>query len=300
MRRSIFGTSIAIAPMAVTALIAWTMAAPQTARADASPKQRILVLPLPPTNAVQPDAARAFDARLLVALEETGRAVTITPAEEPECTSMDCLAALGTASDATHVLTLSLLREQDGLTLFGTLIDSSTATTSRRAELTGLSAADLAKNAPADVARRIVGTPAGPIVVGVALPSSGDARLAATAWTDKLAALRTFKVVTLDGADRSTVTHKAELSIAEFDIVKRRHRVHRYLDGVLVGTATITDLSDGRVLFTKTVKVTVSRRFRYSSRAEVSALLIEKAVQDWMAAFHSENVESHLQGGKKR
>src|SRR5688572_7941417 len=161
MRRSIYGTLIAIA---------WTIAGAQAARADADPKPRILVLPLPPTNAVQADAARAFDARLLVALEETGRVVTLTPAEEPECTSMDCLAALGADAGATHVLSLSLLREQDGLTLFGTLIESSTATTARRAELTRLSAADLAKSAPADVARRIAGPPAGPTVLGVALP----------------------------------------------------------------------------------------------------------------------------------
>ena len=45
----------------------------------------------------------------------------------------------------------TLPREDDGLTLFATLIDAATAAAARRAELPGLDRAQLARSAPADV-----------------------------------------------------------------------------------------------------------------------------------------------------
>ena len=262
-------------------------------------KSRVLVLPLAQGNAVGADVARAFDARLLVALEETGRVVTVTATEEPDCSSMRCLAAAGTAAGASHVLSLAVVREDGALTLFGTLIDSATAATARRAELSGLTASALGKSAPAEMARRIAGTAQTTAIVGVALPASGAARTAASSIADRLAALRTFGVVAIDkSSDRSMLTHRAEIAVTTLEIVQQVHHVHRYLDGVLVGTLSITDLADGSTLYRRTVKVTVSRRFRYSSRAEVTALLVEAAVQDWMSGFFRENVEARLTKGQ--
>jgi hypothetical protein len=284
------------APLAASIVIVSTLFA-VTAHAE---KSRVLVLPLPASSAVDADVARAFDARLLVALEETGTLATVTPSDEPECTTLACLAELGTTTDTKFVLSVSVLRETDGLTLFATLIESRTAAASRRAELSGLGASDLARTAPADLARRIAGAPAsvGGGVLGVVRPASGTPRAAANAVTSRLAALRTFTVLALDGkADRSSLTHRAELSVGELAIRKQRHHVRRYLDGVMVATLAITDLSDGRVVFTRTVKVTASRRARYSSTAEVTALLVEAAVADWMTAFHGADVETRLKGG---
>jgi hypothetical protein len=262
---------------------------------------RILVLPLPASSAVDADVARAFDARVLVALDDTRRVATVTPSTEPECTTLACLAALGVAEGAAQVLSLSILREDGALTLFATLIDARTAAAARRAEIAGLSPADLARTAPAEVARQLVGTaPGAGAVLAVARPATRPGRAAATALTDRLAALGGFTVLPPDdGADKATVTHRAEIAVRDFAIVKRRHHVHRYLDGVLVGTLTITDLADGRAVFTKTIKVTVSRRARYSSTAEVTALLVEDAVADWMTAFRAADVATRLTGGSR-
>ena len=80
------------------------------AHADAGKDQRprILVLPLPASNAIDANVARTFDARLLVALDDSKRVVTVTASEEPDCTTMKCLAALGLAADATYVLSMSV------------------------------------------------------------------------------------------------------------------------------------------------------------------------------------------------
>lgn len=280
--------------VALSILVALTAAA----RAD---RQRVLVLPLPDSSAIDADVARAFDARLLVALEDTGRITTVTPTDEPECTTIDCLAQLAGASRADAALSLSIVRETDGLTLFATLIDAATGATGKRAELSGLAAADVARTAPADIARQIAGGAArtgGAGVLGVIRPGKGAPRSAADGLTNRLAALGTFTVMELDAkGDRADLTHRADLSITSFSIVNRVHHVHHYLDGVLVGTLTITDLTDGRVVFTKSINVTESRRARKSSVAEVTALLVEDAVADWMSAFIADDVEARLQGG---
>ena len=66
-----------------------------TARAAPPPPPalppRLLVLPLPPATGLSADAARMFDARLLVALDDSKRVVTVTPATEPDCAEAGCL-----------------------------------------------------------------------------------------------------------------------------------------------------------------------------------------------------------------
>src|SRR5690349_7668351 len=120
-------------------------------------RQRVLVLPLPDSSAIDADVGRAFDARLLVALEDTGRITTVTPSDEPDCTTTECLAQLASASRADAALSLSIVRETDGLPLLAPLIDAASGRTGGRAELPGLAAADPARTAPADLARQIAG-----------------------------------------------------------------------------------------------------------------------------------------------
>lgn len=281
-------------------LIALLAAAPSVAHAEAQ-RTRILVLPLPETDAVRADAAAAFDARLVVALDESGRITAVTPAEEPECVSADCLADLGVANDVELVLSLSLLREDGALTLFATLVDTATKSASRRTELTGLSATDLTKRAPADVARWAAGSRARAAALGVVLPTTGVSRDAAIKLSDRLTADGgKLTIVPLERKeDRVTLTHRAEVAITSFSIVKKRHHVRRYLDGVLVGTVTVTDLATREVVFQRTVKVTASKRARYSSTIEVTSLLVTDAVEQWMTAFNSEGVALAIQKGKK-
>lgn len=259
-------------------------------------KARVLVLPIAAGQAVDANIASAFDARLLVAIEDTRRITTVTLDEELECTTARCLADAAVASQAQSVLSLSLVREAEGLTLFATLLDARTAQTSRRAELTPLSASELSTTAPAELAQRLFGAAPGPAVVGIV--ERGQASGAAAAISSRLAGLRTFTVVP---ATRSgvTLTHRAEVNVTEFSIVRRRHHVHHYLDGVLSATLTIVDLGGNRVLFTKPVKVTISRRARASSTAEVSALLAEAAASDWMTAFLAAQTETFLKGDQK-
>ena len=263
------------------------------ARAD---KPRVLVLPLPAQSVVDPELARAFDARLLVALEDTRRVTTVTLEDELECTTPKCLAEAGVAARAGAVLSISLVRERDGLTVFATLFDTASGSPSRRAELVRLAPGELATTAPSALARRLIGTTPRPATVGVL--ERGRASGAGGALAARLAALRSFSVVPADRAD-ATLSHRADVGVTQLSIVKRRHHVHRYLDGVLVGTFAIVDLTDNRVVFTKTVNVTVSRRARYSSDAEVSALLVEAAVQDWMTAFLAARLETLLKGDPK-
>jgi hypothetical protein len=255
-----------------------------TARA-APPAQRILVLPLPPTPALDANVARTFDARLLVALDDSRRVVTVTPSDEPDCTTTACLAALEAAADAALVLSMSVVREDRGVTLFGTVVDVKTATAVRRVELDRVTEIALAKQAPAALVPQIVGAPPGPPVLGIAAVGMGAAQTAALALTDQLAALHAFKVLPLDGTDRSTLTHTAELTVTELTIDHRRHLLCTWLEGTLIGTFAITELGTGRVVFTKTVTATARRRAHFSSRSEINDLLIEQAVGDWMAAF---------------
>lgn len=259
-----------------------------TARA-APPPPRILVLPLPATPGLSANIARAFDARLLVALDDSKRVVTVTPSVEPDCTEASCLAELGAAADAALVLSMSVVREDDAVTLFGTVIDARTKAAVRRVELDRVTEIAFARQAPAALVPQIVGAPAGPPVLGVSLGASSAgvsdlARTAALAMTDQLTALRAFKVLPLDGSDRSTLTHSAELTISDLTIDSRRRVLCTWLEGTLVGTFAITELSTGRVVFTKTVTATAKRRQHFSSRSEVADLLVAQAVDDWMAA----------------
>lgn len=258
-----------------------------TARA-APPPPRILVLPLPPSPALDANVARTFDARLLVALDDSRRVVTVTPSEDPDCTEAGCLAELGAAAGASLVLSMSVVREDLGVTLFGTVIDVRTKVAVRRVELDRVTEVALAKQAPAALVPQIVGAPPGPPVLGLAASGAaggGAARTAALAMTEQLAALRGFQVVPLDGSDRSTLTHTAELTIAELTIDRRRHVLCTWFEGTLVGTFAITELATGRVVFSKTVTATAMRRAHFSSRAEIADLLVAQAVGDWMAAF---------------
>ena len=257
-----------------------------TARA-APPPPRILVLPLPPSPALDANVARTFDARLLVALDDSRRAVTVTPSEEPDCTEAGCLAELGAAAGAALVLSMSVVREDLGVTLFGTVIDVKTRAAVRRVELDRVTEVALAKQAPAALVPQIVGAPPGPPVLGLSASGAagGAAGTAALALTEQLAALRGFQVVPLDGTDRSTLTHTAELTIGELTIDRRRHVLCTWFEGTLVGTFAITELATGRVVFSKTVTATATRRAHFSSRAEITDLLVAKAVDDWMAAF---------------
>src|SRR5687767_634525 len=95
--------------VAVAASIAAVVMVVLAAREASAERTRVLVLPLPASGAVDADVARAFDARVLVALDDTRRVATVTPAVEPDCTTLTCLAALGIAEDAAQVLSLSVL-----------------------------------------------------------------------------------------------------------------------------------------------------------------------------------------------
>jgi len=266
--------------------------------ADAPP--RVLVLPLPASNAIDATTARTFDARLLVALDDTKRVVTVTPEDEPECTTLKCLAELGVTENAAYVLSLSLVREGEGLTLFGTLIDTKTGVSAKRVQVARLSPASLAKLAPGEVVPQLVGAPPGQTVLAIAQPATVDGQTIALALSDRLSAFRTFKVLPLDGSDRSPITHRAEVVLTDFSITKQRHQLCTYLDGALTGTFTITEVATGKVVFAKTLAITESRRFHFSSRDEVQELLVTRAVDDWMAAMKAGRVDALLAPSRKR
>jgi hypothetical protein len=258
-----------------------------TAAAD-TPKPKVLVLPLAATQAIDANAARTFDARLLVALDDTRRIQTITHDEEPECTTMKCLAALGVETGAAYVLSLSVVREDTNLTLFGTLIDVKTATAWRRIELPRVNPATLSKAAPGELVPQILGTPAQTApVLGFARPTGAEALTAMTQVADNIAALKAFKVIPLDGTDRAQLTHRADLTVSELAIEEPRRHLCKWLDGKFVGTLAVTELATGRVVFTKTVTIEASRRAHFSSRTEIAQLLVDRAVADWMTAFRS-------------
>lgn len=306
--------SLAVAVTLAVSLVLTSLAG--TAAADPAPERpplprilpRILVLPLPPSSAVDASIARAFDARLLVALDDTRRVVTVTPTDEPECTSTSCLAELGTAAGAGLVLAMTVIREADGLTLFGTLVDARTATAARRIELARIAPGNLARGAPAELVPQIVAAgpaaaPArrGPPVLGMAPPASAPARAALLAIGERLSAYRTFKVLPLGGADRSTLTHRAELVISELAVVDRRRGLCTWHDGSLVGTLSIVDLATGRAVFTRTVRLGESQRALTSNPERVVDALLEAAVADWLGAFHASGIHAFgLAAGLRR
>ena len=259
--------------------------------AAADPKPKVLVLPLAPTHAIDVNAARAFDARLLVALDDTKRIQTVTHDEDTECTTLPCLASLGTKLGASYVLSLAIVPEGSTVTLFGTLVDVKTATAWRRIELPRITASTLAKT-PQELVPQILGTQANPGApeVSWAKPALGVSVTAATALHDQLVALKAFKVIPIDGVDRATPTHRAELTVSELSIAEPRRGICKWFDGTLVGTFSIVDLSNGRVVWSKTITSQASKRVHFSSRSDVVDLLVSQAVTDWMTAFRAAGV----------
>ena len=251
--------------------------------------QKVLVLPLAPTHAISVDVARAFDARLLVALDDTRRIQTVTHDEETECTTLPCLASLGGKLGASYVLSLAVVPEGSTLTLFGTLVDVKTQTAWRRVELPKVSASSLAK-APAELVPQILGTTTGPTVLSWAKPTSVAGLTAATAISDQLVALRAFKVIPIDGVDRAPPTHRAELVIDELTIAEPRRALCKWYDGRLVGTFSIIELATGRVTWTKQVTATASKRTHFAARTDVIDEMVESAVARWVGAFRTAGV----------
>lgn len=252
-------------------------------------RPRVLVLPLAPNRAIEVDAARAFDARLLVALDDTRRIQTITHDEDPECTTLPCLSELGGQLGATYVLSLAVVPEGQTVTLFGTLVEVRSGTAWRRIELPRVSPRALAR-APAELVPQILGTPPGATVLSWAKPTSAPGLTAATAIHDQLVALKAFKVIPIDGVDRAPPTHRAELVISELSIAEPRRMLCKWYDGTLVGTFAITELASGRVVWSKQITTTVSRRIHFSSRKDVIDELLDRSVADWMTAFRAAGV----------
>jgi hypothetical protein len=260
-------------------------------------RTKILILPLPPSASLDAGLARTFDARLLVALEDTKRVLTVTADEEPECTTQKCLAALADAAGAAQVLSLTVVREAEGLTLFGTLIDAKTATVTRRVELPRITPAALARNAPGELVPQIVGAPpkgAGPVVIGVSRPTTPEAQTAALAISDRLNAMRLFRVASLDGADRSALTHRAELIINDLSFGERRKAICMWREGSMSGTFNIVELATGKVVFSKTVSLFEERRSHFTSQSELADILLSTAVNEWMSAFERSAVPGQL------
>ncbi|MCW5803672.1 MAG: hypothetical protein KIT31_14915 [Deltaproteobacteria bacterium] len=259
------------------------------------PRVKVLVLPLPPSASVDAGLARTFDARLLVALEDTKRVVTVTADEEPECTTQRCLADLGASAGAAQVLSLTVVREAEGLTVFGTLIDAKTATVARRVELPRITPAALARNAPLELVPQLVAAPrTGPVVIGVSRPATPEAQTAALAISDRLTAMRLFRVASLDGSDRSAITHRAELVISDLSFGERRKAICTWREGSLSGTFNLVELATGKVVFTKTVSLFEERRAHFTSQSELADLLLSTAVQEWMTAFERSPVPGQL------
>jgi hypothetical protein len=281
---------------ALVALLAAPAFADTPAPPAAAPpvKPKILVLPLPASPGLDANVARTFDARLLVALEDSRRIVTVTTEDEPECTTQKCLAQIGAAADAHYVLSLSVVREGEAFTLFGTLIDSKTGATARRIELPRVSQVALAKSAPAEIVPQIVGAPSGPVVLGVVRPTRDEAQAAAVTLQERLANLRAFKVAPLDGADRSGLTHRAEITFDDLTVRDRRRTICDWHEGTLVGTFAITELATGRVVFTKTVSIAEQRRTAFTSRQELVDIMLASAVEDWLSAFQRSGVIAQL------
>jgi hypothetical protein len=269
--------------------IATVLALTGTAAAE---KPKVLVLPLAPTTAVDAGAARTFDARLLVALDDSRRVQTVTYDEEPECTTLKCLADLGTETGSHYVLSMSVVKEDGGLTLFGTLVDVKSGTAWRRIELPRIDATTLARNAPKEIVPQILGTtPSGAPVLAFAKPANDAGIEAARVIQDRVAATRAIEVAPFDGAaNRATPTHRAEIVVSEFSIAETRPRICTWLEGRLVATFSVTELTTGRVVFTKAVDIQEARRKTFSSRVEVRDVLVARAVEDWLAAFRPQTL----------
>jgi hypothetical protein len=252
----------------------------------AAERPKVLVLPLAPTTAVDASAARTFDARLLVALDDTKRVQTVTLDEEPECTTLKCLADLGTENSTAYVLSMSVVKDDGGLTVFGTLVDVKTATAWRRIELPRVDAGSLARTAAKEVVPQILGTATGATVLAFAKPANEIGVEIARTVQDRVAGLRAFDVATFDGTTtRATPTHRAEITVTELRIDEPRRRICTWLEGRIVATFSITELTTGRVVFTKAVDLQENRRKAFSSRIEVKDALLARAVEDWMTAF---------------
>ncbi len=280
--------SLAVVVAVVVAVAASLVAGSAVADRARAPRTRILVLPLAPTHAVSANAARAFDARLLVALDDTGRVQTVTDDEEPECTTLSCLADVGKRAKAAYVLQLATVPEGSTLTVFGTLIDVASKSAWRRIELPKVAPRALAR-APAELVPQVLGT-RGPTVLAFARPTDGTARTMVEDLAKRITALHAFKVLPLDTSDRSPPTHRAELVVTELSITEPRRGLCKWYDGTLVGTFAVTDLSNGRVVWSKAIRVEASRRVHFSSRSDVVDELVDRAVARWSTAFRTSGV----------
>ncbi len=148
--------------------------------------------------------------------------------------------------------------------------------------------------APPELVPQILGTPPGATpgatIVSWAKPTSQAGLTAAVAIHDQLVALRSFKIIPIDGVDRAPPTHRAEIVIDELAIAEPRRALCKWYDGRLVGTFSIVDLSNGRVVWSKQVTSTISKRVHFSSRSDVIDEMVDEAIAGWMTAFRSAGV----------
>lgn len=259
--------------LAALALLAVAVAG---SAARAEPLPRLLVLPLPPAAEVDAAVRRAFDARLLVALDASRRVATVTPSDEPECTTPACLVALAAEARAPRVVSLAVQREAGALAIYGAVLDAATGAAVRRVALARIAPDQLAQVAPVELVPQLLGRAPGPMVVAMAVPGPADpAGELARRLGDRL------RFAPLDGRDRRAPTHRAEVRIERLAVVDRWRELWKWHDGELIGVLAITDLADGQVVFRQPLSLGVSRRLHFATRGDVVELLVADAIARW-------------------
>lgn len=281
----------------VCALLVTGLTASTAAAADPPPK-RILVLPAE-FGADVGGAMASFTARVVVALHQSKGIAPVTPRDLDAlaraerlhdllgCTATSCLAELAGAAGVEQILSTRLFLTHRGFSCFLALHDVASAETVRRREIHGLREldADAAREVAAWIggaAPKLIRKPVLSLTVDGAM-SAGQADTLAGAVEMAVAAIEPLRIA----SDDTRVTHDVTVDVTTLEVVRRRHHIHRYLDGTLVATLRISERATGALVFTRQVRTTHSARARYSTADRVVAELCQDAAQRWSAAIRA-------------
>jgi hypothetical protein len=245
----------------------------------------LLVLPIGTPGAIPAPAAKGFHARLLVALgRDPGRQV-VDASGDSTCVDLECSVRLGRAAGADHVLATRAVPEHGHFHLFATLYDVAERRVLARHELLDLTSDEVERTAPDEIAEWLGGALAVPRAARVFVAAPSDPRLASLrqALVERLLTVPSSPVAIVE--DPASAGYRAELSGPGVAVVTQVHHVHRYHDGVVDVTLTVTDTAQGRVVVTRRARARLSRRAEHATAEDVRAALIDEAVTSFRQAL---------------
>jgi hypothetical protein len=280
----------------------------------------VFLLPVEGTWPVGESAAAVFEERLAIALAESKHMRTVTQRDLPgsrrtglpeklsTCTAPDCVKKLAALMSVDRVLSIRVADDQGRTILFSALYEGRTGAVASRKEwrtngreavppsLAGAIASWTVGEAPAPTPppAKVEVVKPGVLVVGLAAKQADsiEARTLRGQVTSRLRQYGDFSVQ--ESGAGPDLSHRATIAVEHMDVTTRPHHVHRYREGSLIATLTITEIATGVVTFSSTGRAEVREKTEHASDTEVVGTLVSRVVDQWMSAFDAQGIRYKL------